>query len=347
MKKNIVIIFFVIIVFIVWFLWYANKQIQINWDIIVNKWDWIKTVIKQFSNLDRYSFNSYILLWNNTPEIIYPWVYNFSGTYTKQEFFEQLEKWPDTKNTMLTIIEWRSIYDIDYFLTKSWYIQKNEYINYIWQKDILSKYKEKYEFLEIAWDIQNLEWFLYPDTYKIDVSKDIVKQLVENQITTFEKKIWKPKKEKILWFNEKLKNRWFWIEMDLYEIIILSSIIEKEENIQENKPIIAGIFFNRLQNSRRLDADITLCYWLEKPYHMCNTPTIIQNLNDSSNSYNTRQLDWMTPTPISNPSKTTITSLLNFENNDYFFYLHDNYWQIHPSENIQNHNIKKSKYINN
>jgi UPF0755 protein len=59
-----------------------------------------------------------------------------------------------------------------------------------------------------------------------------------------------------------------------YDTVILASIVEKEERTTTNKPTVAGVFFNRLANSMRLDADITLCYGLHEPYETC-TPVLI------------------------------------------------------------------------
>lgn len=72
-------------------------------------------------------------------------------------------------------------------------------------------------------------------------------------------------------------------------MISLASVIEKEERNNSYKPTIAGIFLNRLDIRMRLDADITLCYGLKKPYDACTPTIIVQNLKDNTNAYNTRQ----------------------------------------------------------
>jgi len=68
----------------------------------------------------------------------------------------------------------------------------------------------------------------------------------------------------------------------------LASVIENEEKANANKPAIAGIFLNRIQQGMRLDADITLCYGKEITYDLCTPAYIVQNLKDSANGYNTR-----------------------------------------------------------
>ena len=52
--------------------------------------------------------------------------------------------------------------------------------------------------------------------------------------------------------------------LSTYAVLILASVIEKEERFEPNRPAIAGVFFNRLDNGMRIDADITLCYGLKK-----------------------------------------------------------------------------------
>jgi UPF0755 protein len=70
----------------------------------------------------------------------------------------------------------------------------------------------------------------------------------------------------------------------------LASVIENEEKANVNKPIIAGIFLNRIQAGMRLDADVTLCYGKAVTYDQCTPAFIVQNLYEKSNPYNTRQV---------------------------------------------------------
>jgi UPF0755 protein len=71
-------------------------------------------------------------------------------------------------------------------------------------------------------------------------------------------------------------------------MMTLASIIEKEERVDENKDEIASVFLNRLVSNMRIDADISLCYGLAEPYDECPPSVIVENLQDTSNPYNTR-----------------------------------------------------------
>ncbi len=70
--------------------------------------------------------------------------------------------------------------------------------------------------------------------------------------------------------------------------MILASIVEKEERSNSQRPAVASVFYNRLQDGMRIDADISLCYGLAQPYSACTPDVIVENLQDNTNLYNTR-----------------------------------------------------------
>lgn len=90
-------------------------------------------------------------------------------------------KWPVVELDKITLLPWWNVYDIDSYLYNNWLINSWEYINEI--KNV-SKYSEKYQFLKWL----ETEWFLYPDTYFIDLNTFSVEQTVSRQLDYFEKK---------------------------------------------------------------------------------------------------------------------------------------------------------------
>lgn len=264
------------------------------------------------------------------------WTYVFSWEYSQKDFLKVIAEWPKTMYQKYTVLEWRSIYDIDDDLTKKWIINQWEYINFVTDDTYIYRYTNRYEFLSKAWNINSLEWFLYPDTYNIDVQWNFIDQLVYLQLDNFNNKVWQTYNSKVSSFSK----------LDWYEIVILASIIEKEEKNNSNKSTVAWIFLNRLDSKMLLWADITLCYWLQKPYAECTPNVIVKNLDDTSNVYNTRANAWIPPQPICNPAVTTISAVLNYTNTDYLYYLHDNNWVIHYWKTLSEHNTNKQKYLN-
>ncbi len=349
MKKNkkILLPIFLILIFFLGIFLRINSNFSSNWQIVISKWDNFQKFIKNLSYKDQIKVKLNLKL--NSKEIpnILVWTYKFSWEYNVDTFLKTISKWPVQSYIKYTVLEWRSIYDIDFDLTKKWYCKSGDFIKYlsentkkiIWQYDFLASIDKEHK-------LKTLEWFLYPDTYNIDQSKPFIKQLLQHQLNTFEKKVWNKYWTKMQNFNKKLQNWGFSnLKLSPWAIINLASIIQKEERNNNNKPMVAGIFINRLSNWIQMGADITLCYWLHKSYNKCTPSVIVQNLKNKKNKYNTRIFGWLTPTPISNPNANTILAVLNFVKSDNFYYLHDKNWFIHYWETLQQHNQNKNLYL--
>lgn len=260
--------------------------------------------------------------------------YMFSGSYSPKTFVDVILDWPRISYHTIKILEGWSVYDIDNSLTSKWLTSSGEYIAFVTDKKIINKYQQRYDFLKNAWSIKTLEWFLYPDTYKVDSEKDSIDQLVYLQLETFKKRVWDKTKELTpqLW-------------MDWYKTIIMASIVEKEERVEKNRSIVAGILIKRLQVGMLIGADISLCYFFEIPYADCTPSFIARNVADTKNPYNTRSVSWLPPTPVGNPTLNSIMASLQPTYTDYLYYLHDNKGQIYYGKTLEEHNANKRNYL--
>lgn len=135
------------------------------------------------------------------------------------------------------------------------------------------------------------------------------------------------------------------MKLSLPGALALASVIEKEERSNKQKPIIAGIFVNRLAQGMQLGADITICYGFQEPYETCTQSRIIGGLRDTANIYNTRVHTGLPPTPIASVSDQTWTSLLRYQQNDNLFYLHDAQGAIHYAKTNAEHEQNKAQYL--
>lgn len=327
----------VLIVIWIFVLKSAFWSVSLTKNVKIVSWDSFSKFITDFPKLKQMGLkfrvkNNSILDITKIDE----WTYVFSWEYSQKDFLKVIAEWPKTMYQRYTVLEWRSIYDIDDDLTKKWIISQWEYIDFVTDPTYVWKYQNRYEFLSKAWNINSLEWFLYPDTYNIDVQWNFIDQLVYLQLDNFNNKVWQVNSSKVSSFSK----------LNWYDIVILASIIEKEEKNNANKSTVAWIFLNRLDSNMLLWADITLCYGFAKPYSECTPNVIAKNVNDSSNKYNTRAVAWLTPTPIWNPAVTTISAVLNYTNTDYLYYLHDNSGVIHYWKTLSDHNANKQKYLN-
>ena len=280
---------------------------------------------------------------------IQPGSYVFSGTYAAADILDIFLEGPTVAYEHITLLEWRSIYDVDASLSAKWLIQPGEYIGFVSDVEIIDRYRQRYAFLAQAFTerdtLVSLEGYLYPDTYFVDKDKNIIDQLVFLQLEWFNTKIRWPYGDQLVWLTSRLSNLWYDFSLSTYGALIMASIVEKEERVDANRPSITSVFYNRLQEWMQIDADISLCYGLKQPYETCTPAVIVENLYDKTNPYNTRAVWWIPPSPIVTPTASSVSALLTAEPSPWFYYLHAPDGTLHLARTLWEHNNNKSKYL--
>ena len=110
--------------------------------------------------------------------------------------------------------------------------------------------------------------------------------------------------------------------LTLYQAVTIASIIEKETILVEEMPIIASVFYNRLESNMRLEMDSTTQYALgfdEGSNSWWKNPLTIEDLQIIS-PYNTYQIEGFPPGPISNPSLAALKAVAFPQTTPYFFF---------------------------
>jgi len=102
----------------------------------------------------------------------------------------------------------------------------------------------------------------------------------------------------------------------LHEILTLASIIEKEAQKPEERPIIASVFYNRLNKGMPLAADPTIKYALERP-----SKKVYNNQLEVDSPYNTYKRVGLPPGPICNPGVESIKAVLYPAKTNYYFFV--------------------------
>ena len=342
------VIWLIIVIIILYrvFSWWT--KISMQWQRVIVKGDTYYGLLDDLWWINRMRVKQRLRKHADELPALKPGIVMFSGSYTPQEWVKLIDTSTGKSQTVrLILLEGWSSYDIDAKLTELELIKTGEYHNAITDASIISKYTQQYDWLwkQYVTKLPSLEWYLYPDTYFIDTSKSIIPQVINAQLKAYQDKVWTQYSSQILWLPAKLKWDWYSFDLSPYAVMKLASVIENEEKSNANKPTIAGVFINRIQKGMRLDADVTLCYGKAVTYTQCTPAFIVDNLYENTNLYNTRQVNWLPPTPISNPSVATIKALLNYTKSDYMFYLHDNQGQIYPASNLDQHNANKQKHL--
>jgi len=221
-------------------------------------------------------------------------------------------------NSKLTIIEGEKITEIE----KKFNYQN---LNICLEECGLENYFEQFNIQKP----KTLEGFLFPDTYFVNENNNY-QSLVKKSLENFKNKL------KSLNY-ENLNN----LPVDnFYDVLIVASLIEKEVILEKDKALVSGIIYKRLKNNWTLGIDAALLY--EKD----NNKITYEDLNSNS-KYNLRKIQGLPPTPICNPSISSIKAALNPENSKYWFYLTKPITnEVVYSVTNDEHNLNKRKYLN-
>ena len=153
-------------------------------------------------------------------------------------------------------------------------------------------------------DITSLEGFLYPSTYYFDENAS-EKEVLSVMLSQFNKV-----------YTDKLRDRQKELKMTIEQVVNLASIVEKEAVLDEDRPIIASVFYNRLKIGMPLQSDATLQYIFET-----RKKSITYNDLKIDSPYNTYIKKGLPPTPIANPSIKSIEAVLEPSNTDYLYFV--------------------------
>ena len=167
----------------------------------------------------------------------------------------------------------------------------------------------------------SLEGFLFPETYFFSRAEN-EKQILSAMILQYRKV-----------FNNDYRKRAKEIGMVEYEVLKLASIVEKETGLETDRPMIASVFHNRLKRKMRLDSDPTVIYGLKN----FNGNLTRKHLRTPT-PYNTYKLYGLPPTPISNPGKASLHSVLYPKKNKYLYFVARGDGSSKFSKTLKEHN---------
>jgi len=132
------------------------------------------------------------------------------------------------------------------------------------------------------------------------------------------------------------------------QVITLASIVHKETVKKSERPVVAGVYLNRLNKGMKLQADPTVIYALKLRDN--NFDQIIKRVlyNDLfiNSPYNTYQKEGLPPGPIAMPDVDAIDAVLTPKKHDYLYFCAsvERFGYHEFAANITQHNVNAKKY---
>jgi UPF0755 protein len=126
------------------------------------------------------------------------------------------------------------------------------------------------------------------------------------------------------------------------EAIILASIVEKETGKPSERPMIAGVYSNRLKQGIKLDADPTVIYPITKGRPLGRR--ILRSELNANNGYNTYAMAGLPAGPIANPGRESIAAVLNPAATEALFFVADGSGGHIFANTLAEHNANVQKW---
>lgn len=177
---------------------------------------------------------------------------------------------------------------------------------------------------------ERMEGYLYPDTYNLNENMS-ADQLIRVMFNTF-----KTKTKAVNFSTAPLG-------LTKHQVIILASMVEKETGAGHERPIIAGVFINRLKKRMRLQSDPTTIYGI---YENFNGNLRKKHLLEKT-PYNTYKISGLPVGPIANPGLESIRAVLNPKEHKYLYFVSQNDGTHIFSTNYRDHRKAVEEYQKN
>ncbi|MBE6063225.1 MAG: endolytic transglycosylase MltG [Clostridium butyricum] len=243
------------------------------------------------------------LVLNNKKINLNEGIYEMPSDSTLNDILKSLENNLDNINLVkVTIPEGYNVEEIGEKLEENGFCSKDEFItainNYELPDFVEEKNKTRY----------NLEGFLYPDTYLIKKGTN-VEEIITIMLERFKSVMNEAGKDVDMSLDDK----------EMYDIVTIASMIEKEARVDKDRSLIASVIYNRLNKDMKLQLDATVLYSLG--YHV---ETVLNRHLEFDSPYNTYKYKGLPEGPICNPGIESIKAAMEPAKSNYIYYVLQN-----------------------
>jgi UPF0755 protein len=177
---------------------------------------------------------------------------------------------------------------------------------------------------DFAPEAKTLEGFLFPNTYEFTRTQS-TQEMLAAMVKQFRQVA-----------------RQIGLNSDMQKTVIMASIIEKETSVLEETPIVASVYYNRLNKKMALQADPSVIYaeLMEGKY----TGALHHADMQFNSAYNTYIHTGLPPGPIANPGKASLEAAMHPAATDYTYFVSDGNGHHRFARDLEEHNKNVAAY---
>ena len=198
--------------------------------------------------------------------------------------------------------------------------------------DFLRVARDPTPIIDIAPHARSLEGFLFPSTYQF-ARHTPPEQIAEAMIHEF-------------------RSKWTGLNPDLAiatastpsleNVVTMASLVERETPLESERPLVAGVFYNRLRRGLPLQCDPTVQYALALKGHPTQTVSHADLRVDSP--YNTYLRPGLPPGPIANPGEASLRAAIDPAKTDFMYFVANDAGGHFFSKTLEEHNRNVARY---
>jgi peptidoglycan lytic transglycosylase G len=173
-------------------------------------------------------------------------------------------------------------------------------------------------------EARSLEGYLFPNTYEFTRTQSMQEMAgaMVKQFRQVAKKIG--------------------LTSDFHRTVTMASIVEKETSAADERPLVASVYYNRLEKKIALQADPTVIYGLR--LQGAYTGALHHDDMRTNSPYNTYRYPGLPPGPIGNPGRGALEAALHPASSNYFYFVADGNGRHRFSESFKEHTRNVAKY---
>ncbi len=264
--------------------------------------------LKEAGLIYRGFYFKLLALWRGNSKEIQSGEYGFEKKTSIREILNVLVEGKVYLHS-ITFPEGYNLYEISEALQKKQLLKKEEFISLCHDPDFI------YELL--GENRKSLEGYLFPDTYHVPrpvAPRQLIRRMVQGFLQVYAE----------LSENGRLSAGSGNIHLNRHESVILASIVEKETGLPVERPLIASVFYNRLQKKMRLESDPTILYGMMKEAGGLIPLNIRRKDILKHTPYNTYRIKGFPAGPISNPGKHALQAVFKPKLSDFLYFVSRN-----------------------